>query len=225
MPVPTAKQILKEIDARQWTVTANQRIAQRCKPADAIYPDPPTVSWGDRPLLSNCWDKCEVKKAFGKFLRRGAFEGDWKKWAEKSFTDDAVYITNDGEAPLIGKEAIKTYILGSVSCIPCADYKRTDYYEIYKNRVTYYLWNDIPNPNNHLTYGNASVSILYYAGNGKFSFEEDLYNLPYLSLAAQAYFMSGPPVECYPGPDCALLQAPDRLQAPEKVENPDPKED
>ncbi|MGH9205443.1 MAG: nuclear transport factor 2 family protein [Acidimicrobiales bacterium] len=116
----------------------------------------------------------EVERAFAEFRQKGVEEHDWPGWADL-FTDDALYIEHN-LGTLNGRASIKNWI---VNCMK--DYQSMsldiDWWMIEDDRVAFDIWNILPDP----TGGTAEfkfpkTTVLHYAGDGKWSYEEDYYN-------------------------------------------------
>lgn len=99
---------------------------------------------------------------------------DWKGFGE-TFTHDAVYVEHH-EGTFEGREAILAWL------IPVMDRCRgwtypIDWVAIDGNRVVYHWKNRLPGkrPDGSF-YEFAGLSVVEYAGNGQWSFQEDVYN-------------------------------------------------
>lgn len=110
------------------------------------------------------------------FQRRIAMQerDDWKGFGE-TFTQNAVYVEHH-EGTFEGREAILAWL------IPVMDRCRgwtypIDWVAIDGNRVIYHWKNRLPGkrPDGSF-YEFAGLSVVEYAGNGQWSFQEDVYN-------------------------------------------------
>ena len=116
----------------------------------------------------------EVEAAFAEFLRRGVGEEDWPAWAD-IFTDDASYIEHN-LGRFHGRKEIAEWIIPTMADYPSMTLW-VDWSVIEGDRVAFYIWNNLPDPageRRHFQFPNASV--IEYAGDGKWAFEEDYYN-------------------------------------------------
>ena len=116
----------------------------------------------------------EVQAAFTEYLRRGVGAHDWEGWAD-CLTDDAVYIEHN-LGRFEGRAAIKDFILSCMAHYPSMTLE-VDWAIIEGNRVAFYIWNLLPDPTGEgRTFAFPNSTVLEYAGDGKWSFEEDFYN-------------------------------------------------
>lgn len=116
----------------------------------------------------------EVEAAFAEFLRRGAGEQDWPAWAAM-FTDDATYIEHN-LGRFHGSGEIREWIIPTMADFPSMTLW-VEWSMIEGNRVVFYIWNNLPDPagqGRQFQFPNATV--IEYAGDGKWGYEEDYYN-------------------------------------------------
>ena len=96
------------------------------------------------------WKRKELEKAFDSYQEaalKGAQTGDWTDWAN-CFTEDATYFEHH-YGRFWGRETILNWITATMNKWPASEMKAFP--------ITWY-------------------SILHYAGNGLFKYEEDAYN-------------------------------------------------
>src|SRR5262245_46464320 len=99
---------------------------------------------------------------------------DWEGFG-RTFTDDAVYIEHH-YGVFRGKEAILAWI------VPVMEHCKgwtfpVEWVAIDGNRVVHKWWNRLPGKRADGTYYEfAGITAMEYAGNGTFSFQEDMYN-------------------------------------------------
>jgi uncharacterized protein (TIGR02246 family) len=127
------------------------------------------------------WTRDEIEDAFMKFqeeaLKAGR-TGDWNGWADL-FTEDATYIeSNYGR--MGGREAIRRWISECMSTPP-ADQMVAFPIEWYmideeKGWVTCQVWNRMADPGDGSLHQAYNFTLLKYAGNGLWSYEEDIYD-------------------------------------------------
>ena len=158
--------ILQLINYRDENLTLNDRLSLRSK---IVYGLP----YGNAPLLDQIFPYDEVKAAFETFLNLGAINQKWDEFSDL-FEDNAVYIADENTV-WYGKEAIKVNLKNQLKKVPKMKFDRVDWYDIYQNRVTFYIWNEITSKSGKI-YRIPNISIIYYAGNGKWKFEEDFYD-------------------------------------------------
>ena len=115
----------------------------------------------------------EVEREFQRFVERGA-ANDWSAWADQ-FTDDALYIEH-AMGTFRGREAIRDWITATMASVSGMTFP-VEWHVIDGNRVIMYCWN-VFEPLAGMTgeYRFAVITILEYAGDGKWSSEEDVYN-------------------------------------------------
>lgn len=116
----------------------------------------------------------EIASAFEEFLERGARGSRWVDWAAL-FTDDAQY-TEHCLGSSNGRAEIEAWILDAMEPFPNMTFS-VDWSMIDGNRVAFWLWNHLPDPNDEdVNYGFPNLSIITYAGDGRWSAEEDFYH-------------------------------------------------
>jgi ketosteroid isomerase-like protein len=115
----------------------------------------------------------EVDAEFQKYVARGDAD-DWSAWADQ-FTEDARYVEH-AMGNFEGREAIREWIVSTMASVSGMSFPH-DWYVIDGNRVIMYCWNVFdPLPGMTGEYKFAVVTILEYAGDGMWSYEEDIYN-------------------------------------------------
>jgi ketosteroid isomerase-like protein len=143
----------------------------------------------------------EVEKAVEALhrLRDKASAGEigWEALADM-FTEDATYI-DPAWGRFKGRDAIRQFLRDSMQGLK--DWKfPTEWHVIEGNRVISRFLNRLPGWRANGTYYDVpGVSIIEYAGNGKFSYEEDVINMVHLNEVLQE---SG----WVPGPDMKMPQ-------------------
>jgi hypothetical protein len=128
----------------------------------------------------------ELEQAFRTYWRAGAVGEDWDKWADL-FAEDAQYVEHV-LGNLNGREAIRGWIKPIMA----------QYGEIYTayewhsvdpdaGRVIVYMQNRRDHPSGRGTIDFPGVTILDYAGHGKWKREEDFWAVPRATAAAAEY--------------------------------------
>jgi ketosteroid isomerase-like protein len=118
--------------------------------------------------------RAEVEEAFAEFRRRGIGEFDWPGWADL-FTDDALYIEHN-LGTFEGRAAIKDWIVATMAQFSAMSFD-LDWWVFGEDRVVFNIWNLLPDPSGGgAHYGFTNATVIDYAGNGRWSFEEDYYN-------------------------------------------------
>ncbi len=116
----------------------------------------------------------EVEEAFAEFIRLGVENRDWPAWAAL-FTDDAEYIEHN-LGHYSGQPAIHDWIVDAMAPFPNMTFS-VDWHVIEGDRVAFYIWNHLPDPAGGDTYYSfPNISLIDYAGDGKWFREEDFYN-------------------------------------------------
>jgi hypothetical protein len=116
----------------------------------------------------------EVRAAYENFVRVGD-TGDWDRWADLH-TIDGLWVEHD-LGTFRGREAIRASITSVMSGVPREMYFPVEWVLIEGNRVVYYPWQCLPDPRGgDELFRFGCVTILDYAGDGQFGFQEDIYN-------------------------------------------------
>jgi hypothetical protein len=124
------------------------------------------------------WDRPEVEQAFRQYWQLGAVGENWDAWCDQCFTDDVTYIERVLGAHS-GREAVRAWINPTMA----------EYGEIYTayewhmvgddGRVVVYMQNRRDNPQpGAAPIDFPGMTVLQYAGDGRFSLEEDFWSLP-----------------------------------------------
>lgn len=127
------------------------------------------------------WSREELEEAFQLYqetaLKAGT-SGDWRPWADL-FTEDATYIEHH-YGTFGGREAIYNWIQNTMSEPINRDmrYFPIDWYMIDEDRgwIVAKVFNRMVDPGDGSLHQEYNITILHYAGNMKWSFEEDVYN-------------------------------------------------
>ena len=133
------------------------------------------------------FNRDEVEAAFRKYWQLGAVGEDWDAWCDECFTDDVTYIEHIlGNKH--GREDVRSWIKPTME----------QYGEIY----TAYEWHMIGDDGRVITYMQnrrdhpdpaeppidfPGITVLQYAGDGKFSLEEDFWSLPEATETLKRY--------------------------------------
>ena len=115
----------------------------------------------------------EVEAAYRKFVEVGD-SGDWSAWAD--LHSEVGRWVEHHLGTFVGREAIRKAILDVMVPVPMMTFP-VEWHVIEGNRVVYYPWQVMPDPaGGDADYRFGCVTILEYAGDGLFSYQEDLYN-------------------------------------------------
>jgi hypothetical protein len=127
------------------------------------------------------WSRDEIEQAFAEYQRRAAeagASGEWRGWADL-FTDDATYIEHH-YGTFTGRDAIYEWIGSTMSEYPGRDMPEfpIEWYVIDDERgwVVCQVWNRMRDPGDGSVHQEYNFTLLKYAGDGKWSYEEDIYN-------------------------------------------------
>lgn len=119
----------------------------------------------------------EVEREFAAYRARGAAavaSGDWNPWADQ-FTEDARYYEHHF-GRFNGQAAIREWITGVMKPFPTMEFP-LKVATINGNRVSAIIPNVLPDPAGGDAYFGFDVNVvLHYAGDGRWSYEEDVYN-------------------------------------------------
>ena len=126
----------------------------------------------------NTFDRDEVEAAFRNYWALGAVGESWDEWCDQCFTEDVTYIEHVlGNKD--GRETVRAWIKPIME----------EYGELYTayewhmvgddGRVVVYMQNRRDNPEPGAPpIDFPGMTVLQYAGDGKFSLEEDFWSLP-----------------------------------------------
>lgn len=127
------------------------------------------------------WSRTELEDAFAAYQRVGleaGTSGDWNAWAEQ-FTEDATYIEHH-YGTMGGREAIRRWITETMSTYPgsAMPHFPVEWYVIDEDRgwVVFQVWNRMADPGDGSVHQAYNFTLLKYAGDGLWSYEEDIYN-------------------------------------------------
>jgi ketosteroid isomerase-like protein len=116
---------------------------------------------------------------------------DWERYVDL-FTDDAVYVEHE-MGTFRGKQEIRDWLVPTMAPLVDAgwDYP-LDWYTIDGNRVIFRWLNRLPNVDGRTEpYQFAGITVLEYAGDGKFSLQEDIYNMKECEAVMVEWFKAG----------------------------------
>ena len=125
--------------------------------------------------------RAELEDAFANYQKtalEAGTSGDWNPWADM-FTEDATYIEHLF-GTLGGREAIRNWISKTMSSSPNDQMKYfpVEWYMIDEEKgwITMQVWNRMVDPGDGSLHQAYNYTLLKYAGDGLWSFEEDIYN-------------------------------------------------
>jgi len=127
------------------------------------------------------WSRSELEEAFANYQRlalRAGTHGEWDEWAEQ-FTEDATYVEHL-YGTLGGREAIRRWITGTMAQAVNREMKYfpIEWYVIDEERgwVVCQVWNRMADPGDGSLHQAYNFTLLKYAGDMQWSYEEDIYN-------------------------------------------------
>jgi len=127
------------------------------------------------------WSRDELEEAFAHYQRVGEEAGrtkDWNPWADL-FTEDATYVEHLF-GTMQGREAIRTWITQVMSVFPGVNMPEfpIEWYIVDEDRgwIACKIWNRMEDPGDGSVHEEANLTLLKYAGDGLWSYEEDAYN-------------------------------------------------
>lgn len=131
--------------------------------------------------------KDEVEAAFQNYWRLGAVGEDWDGWVDECFTDDVTYIEHV-LGDMSGREEVRAWIKPIMEDY-CELYTAYEWHQIGDDgRVVVYMQNRRDNPEPGAPpIDFPGITVLQYAGDGRFSLEEDFWSYPGAIEASKRY--------------------------------------
>ncbi|MEJ5255788.1 MAG: nuclear transport factor 2 family protein [Acidimicrobiales bacterium] len=127
------------------------------------------------------WSRDEIEQAFEQYQRAALLAGttgDWDGWVDL-FTEDATYVEHH-YGTMGGREAIRRWITATMGSFPGNQMPHfpVEWYVIDEDRgwVICQVWNRMADPGDGSLHQAYNFTLLKYAGHGKWSYEEDVYN-------------------------------------------------
>ena len=119
------------------------------------------------------FERAEVESAFQPFVAVGD-SGDWDVWTDLH-TEDGLWVEHHLGTQR-GRDEIRRTIEAVMKPVPMMEFP-VAWHMIDGNRVVAYIWQVFPDPqggSDEYRFGN--ITVLEYAGDGLWSYQEDLYN-------------------------------------------------
>ena len=124
-------------------------------------------------MSEKSFERAEVEEAWRHFVAVGD-SGDWNAWADLH-SEDGLWVEHH-LGTFEGRDAIRKAILEVMKPVPMMEFP-VGWHVVEGSRVVYYPWQVLPDPRGgDAVYRFGCVTILEYAGDGLFSYQEDLYN-------------------------------------------------
>ncbi len=132
------------------------------------------------------FDRDELEQAFRTYWRTGAVGEDWDAWADL-FTEDCTYFEHYYGA-MQGREVVRAWIK-PVMARYGEIYTAYEWHtiDVERGRVIFYMQNRRDHPGGQGTIDFPGVSLLEYAGSGKWKREEDFWAWKQREVAMKAY--------------------------------------
>ena len=138
------------------------------------------------------WSREELEDAFENYQAtalKAATSHDWRPWADL-FTEDATYVEHL-YGRLGGREAIYNWIQSTMDEWPNNEmiFFPIEWYIIDEERgwVVCQVWNRMADPGDGSIHQEYNFTLLKYAGNGLWSYEEDIYNPAHFGEMVKGY--------------------------------------
>ena len=127
------------------------------------------------------WSRQELEDAFAAYQARAAEagrSGDWAAWAEQ-FSPDAVYVERH-YGRFEGRDAIRDWITDTMSKFPGSAMPEfpVGWHVIDEERgwIVCQVFNRMVDPGDGSIHQMDNLTVLHYAGDGQWAYEEDVYN-------------------------------------------------
>jgi ketosteroid isomerase-like protein len=134
------------------------------------------------------YDRAEIELAYERFVAAGDAQ-DWDAWTDLH-TEDGVWVEHH-LGTFRGREAIRAGIERAMAAAPPMLFP-VEWHVIEGRRVVYYPWQVFPDPTGgDAVYRFGCVTILEYAGDGQWSYQEDLYNPNEATEVIQRWLKAG----------------------------------
>jgi SnoaL-like protein len=120
------------------------------------------------------FSRAEIEKAFWHFMAVGE-SADWNAWTDLH-SEDGVWVEHH-LGTFRGREEIRKGIVSVMSQSPPMEFP-VEWLQIEGNRLVYYPWQVFKSPAGRegVVYRFGCVSVMEYAGDNLWSYQEDLYN-------------------------------------------------
>lgn len=138
------------------------------------------------------YTRTELVEAFEAYEAAGRLAGetgDWATWADH-FTEDAVYVEHLF-GRFEGREAIRDWISTTMTEFPNSAFTSFPIgwavFDEARGWVVCEVWNRLADPGDGTVFEAANFTKLVYAGDGRWSYEEDVYNPQTMADAVQGW--------------------------------------
>lgn len=127
------------------------------------------------------WSRTELEGAFDRYQEaalKGAQTKDWRDWAQ-CFTEDATYVEHH-YGRFWGRERILQWITDTMTTWPASHMTAfpVSWYSVDEDKgwIICEVMNRLEDIGDGKIHQEPNLTVLHYAGNGLFSYEEDAYN-------------------------------------------------
>jgi len=138
------------------------------------------------------FSRAEMEREFEAYQERGRLAGetgDWNAWADQ-FTDDAVYVEHY-YGRFEGQDAIRRWITSTMAEFPNNQFVlfpiEWAIFDEERGWIVCEIQNRLSDPGDGSIFQAANLTRLVYAGDGRWSYEEDAYNPAAMAVAVQAW--------------------------------------
>ena len=143
---------------------------------------------GDEVRRGRQFDRVEVEAALQRYqdvAARAAASGDWNEWADM-FTEDAVYVEHHFGI-MRGRETLRAWITSTMQG-PTTDLVFPVLWHLIDNDLVFiYCPNRYVAPDGGAPFQFVCGTVLCYAGDGQWCYEEDIYNVVEAGRVAELY--------------------------------------
>jgi len=127
------------------------------------------------------WTREELEQAFDRYQAaalKAARTGDWRDWADL-FTEDCTYVEH-AYGRFCSREAVFKWITKTMTTEPGNSFDAfpVTWYsiDVEKGWIICEVMNRLRDPGDGSLWQEPNITILHYAGQGRFKYEEDAYN-------------------------------------------------
>ena len=136
------------------------------------------------------WPRSEIEQTFVAFrtaLGHAMRTGDWSGWAQ-FYTEDAVYVEH-AMGTFRGRRAIQDWIVSTMTLPLVSEIESfpVGWHVICEQRgwIIAQFFSRMRDPGDGSRHETYNLTVLHYAGNGQWSYEEDVYNPAHMQSMLQ----------------------------------------
>jgi hypothetical protein len=141
---------------------------------------------------TNRWSREELEDAWARYQEKVVEVGKTWDWASYAniFTEDATYHEH-ALGDMTGRDAIRNWIVNQMNIFPGSEMPvyPVPWYsiDVEKGWVIFKNVNTMKDPGDGSVHGAEVITVLHYAGDDKWSYEEDAYNPMNFLMMVQGY--------------------------------------